>query len=144
MGYVERNTWAQVIATVGGLVVYAAIILPQLGGTPVGRIDWAWPMVWVIVGAIVASIVGSILWGIGAGMRDPETGSRADQRDREIEWLGARVGQAFLVLGGLAGIVLAMLQVEWFWIGNALFLGFALSSLLGGITRIVVYRRGMP
>jgi NADH:ubiquinone oxidoreductase subunit 6 (subunit J) len=143
MVYAERNTWAQVIATVVGLVVYVGIVAPQLGTTAVAEIQWAWPMIGVIVGAIVLSIVVSILWGIGAGMRDPDA-SRADQRDREIEWLGGRVGQAFMVLGGLAGIVLAMLEADWFWIGNALFLGFASSSLLDGITRIVVYRRGMP
>jgi NADH:ubiquinone oxidoreductase subunit 6 (subunit J) len=143
MVYAERNTWAQLIATVGGLVVYVAIVAPQLASTSVGEIHWAWPMIWVIGGAIAASIVLSILWGIGVGMRDPDA-SRADQRDRDIERLGARVGQAFMVLGGLAGIVLAMLRADWFWIGNVLFLGFALSSLLDGVTRIVVYRRGMP
>jgi len=144
MGYVERNTWSQVIASAAGTVVYLALVLPQLWSTPVGQIAWQWPMVWTILGAIVVSIVISILWGIGAGMRDPDEEHRADQRDREIEHLGDRVGQAFLVIGGLAALTLAMVQAEWFWIGNAVFFGFFLSAFVGGIARIVVYRRGMP
>jgi hypothetical protein len=141
--YAERNTWSQLVATAAGLIVYAALILPQLSSRPVADIDWMWPMIWVIVGAIVLSILLSIVWGIGAGMRDPEA-SASDQRDRDIERLGGRVGQSLLVLGGLGGIALAMAEAEWFWIGNVLFVGFALSSLLDGITRVVVYRRGMP
>ena len=78
----------------------------------------------------------------GAGMRDPELEQRADQRDREIEWFGDRIGQAFLVLGGLGGLVLAMTRADWFWIGNAIFAGFVLSAILGGIARLVAYRRG--
>lgn len=144
MGYVERNTWSQLIASAAGTAVYLALVLPQLWSTPIGEIAWQWPMVWTIAGAIVVSIVISILWGIGAGMRDPDEEHRADQRDREIEHLGDRVGQAFLVIGGLAALILAMVQAEWFWIGNAVFFGFFLSAFIGGIARIVVYRRGMP
>lgn len=144
MGYVERNTWSQLIASAGGVVVYLALVLPQLWTTPIDEIAWQWPMAWTITGAIVASIVISILWGIGAGMRDPDEEHRADQRDREIEHLGDRVGQAFMVIGGLAALILAMLQAEWFWIGNAIFFGFFLSAFVGGIARIVVYRGGMP
>jgi len=141
MGYAERNTWSQLIASAGGTAVYFAIVLPQLGG-PVDEIDWVWPMVWSLLGAIVGSILLSIVWGIGAGMRDPEEDHRADQRDREIEWFGDRIGQAFMVIGGLAGLILAMVEAHWFWIGNAIFLGFFLSALLGGIARLVAYRRG--
>lgn len=144
MGYAERNTWAQLIGSAGGTAVYLAIVLPQLATTPVSEIDWVWPMIWTIVGAIVVSIVLSILWGIFAGMANPEAGHTADLRDREIEQLGDRVGQAFMVIGGLVALVLAMVEGPWFWIGNAIFLGFFLSSFLGGLTRIVVYRRGMP
>jgi len=142
MSYSERITWSQLIASTIGTAVYLVLVVPQLAHTPVGEIDWVWPMVWTILGAIVLSITISILWGIAAGMLDPEAEHRADQRDREIEQFGDRIGQAFLVLGSLAGLVLAMVRADWFWIGNALFLGFFLSALLGGIARLVAYRRG--
>jgi hypothetical protein len=75
-------------------------------------------------------------------MRDPDA-SLLDQRDREISRMGDRVGQAFGVIGGLVALALAMLEADWFWIGNAIFLGFFLSAFLGGIAQIIVYRRGL-
>ncbi|QIM18255.1 hypothetical protein G7066_05575 [Leucobacter coleopterorum] len=143
MVYAERNTWSQLIATVAALVTYLTIIVPQLGTTAVGDIQWAWPMIGTIVGAILLSILLSIIWGILSGARSHEKPT-LDQRDRDIERLGSRVGQAFLVLGGVGGIALSMLQIDWFWIGNTLYLGFALSSLLDVTTRVVSYRRGLP
>lgn len=144
MGYAERNTWSQLIASAAGTAVYLVIVLPQLFSRPVDEIDWAWPMIWTILGAIVVSIVVSIVWGIVAGMVNPDEDHKADRRDREIEWLGDRVGQAFMVIGGIVALLLAMVEGAWFWIGNAIFFGFFLSAFLGGLTRLVVYRRGMP
>ena len=142
MGFGERTIGAQLIASAGGTVVYVALVLPMLATTPVDEIEWVWPMIWTIVGSIAASIVLNIGWGIVAGARDRETGKASDQRDREIRWFGDRIGQAFLVLGGVAGLLLAMLDADPFWIGNALFLGFFLSAFIGGSARLIAYRRG--
>lgn len=144
MVYAERNTWAQVIASVLGTAVYLVIVVPQLFQRPVDEIDWVWPMVWTIAGAIVLSIVLSIAWGMVAGMRDPDEEHTTDQRDRDIERFGDRVGQAFMVIGSLAALILAMVEADWFWIGNAIFLGFFLSSVLGGFARLGAYRTGIP
>ena len=142
MAYMERTIWAQLFASVIGLVVYLALIVPQLITTPVGEIAWVWPMVGTIAGGIVLSIVLSIAWGIVARMRDPELEHTADQRDREIERFGERVGQGFLAIGAIGALILAMVEAPWFWIGNALFLGFFLSAVLGGMARLGAYRRG--
>ncbi len=142
MGYSERNIWSQLLASLGGTIVYLAIVLPQLFSTPVAEINWVWPMVWTIGGAIVVSIAISIGWGMITGARDPEAGHSVDQRDREIEWFGDRVGQAFLVFGALGALVLAMVRADWFWIGNTVFLGFFLSAFLGGLARLGAYRQG--
>ncbi|SNS46899.1 hypothetical protein SAMN06309944_0393 [Micrococcales bacterium KH10] len=142
MGYAERNTWVQLVTSLIGTVVYLAIIVPQLARGRVEEIEWGWLMLWTILATIAASIVLSIVWGIIAGLRNPDEEHRADQRDREIEWFGERIGQAFLVIGGLAALLLTALEVHWFWIGNAIFLGFSLSAFLGGTARLVAYRRG--
>lgn len=142
MGYAERITWVGLIASVGGVIVYIVLVAPQVARVPVDEIDWVWPMVWTILGAIVASILLSIGWGMVAGARDPSIEHRADQRDREIEWFGDRVGTAFTVIGSLGALILAMVQAPWFWIGQAIFFGFFLSAFVGGIARLVAYRRG--
>jgi hypothetical protein len=33
--------------------------------------------------------------------------------------------------------------VDWFWIANTMFAGFALSAFVGGIASVVAYRRGL-
>lgn len=143
MGYAERNVWSGLVTSVVVLGVYLALIAPQFGDRPVGEIAWQWPMALCILGGIVATIVLSILWGIVAGMRDPNEKHRSDIRDRDIERMGDRVGRAFTVIGGLAALVLAMTDAEPFWIGHAIFLGFFLSALLGGVAQVIAYRRGL-
>ena len=144
MVYQERNTWVGMIVTVVAIAAYVVIVLRQAAGGPLTDVDWAPIMLWTIGASIVASIVISIVWGIAVGLGDPDGASRTDQRDRDISQLGDRIGQAFLVLAGLAGIVLCAVEADWFWIANTLFLGFALSALVGSVARLIVYRVGMP
>ncbi|KZE88507.1 hypothetical protein [Microbacterium sp. TNHR37B] len=143
MGYAERNVWSGLGASLLGVAVYAAIVAPQLGRAPVEAIGWQWPMVACVGGALILAILVSIVWGILAGLRDPETEHRADVRDRDIERMGDRVGRAFTVLGALTALVLAMVDAPAFWIGHAIFLGFFLASSLGSIAQLVAYRRGL-
>ena len=64
------------------------------------------------------------------------------QRDREIEHFGDRVGQSFLTIGGIAALILAMVDAAHFWIGVTLFTGFFLSAFVGGLARLGAYRAG--
>ncbi len=143
MVYEERNTWVGLVVSVIGIAVYVIVVLQQAGGGPLTDVVW-WPiMLWTIVGSIVASIVISILWGIFAGMRDPDGVGKSDVRDRDISRMGNRVGQAFMVIAGLGVIVLCAIEADWFWIANTMFFGFFLTAFLGGIASVIAYRRGM-
>jgi hypothetical protein len=141
--YEERNIWAGLIVSVIGVSVYVVLVLQQSGGGPVTDVDWVPLMLWTIGGSIVAAILVSVVWGIIAGMRDPDGVGKSDQRDRDIAQMSMRVGQAFLVIAGLGVIVLCAVRAEWFWIANTMFFGFALSSIVGGIASVVAYRRGL-
>ena len=143
MVYEERNTWVGLIVSVIAMTVYVIVVLQQAAGGPLTDVVW-WPiMLWTIVGSIVASIVISILWGIFAGMRDPDgVGTSRHARPRHRA-LGSRVGQAFMVIAGLGVIVLCAFEADWFWIANTMFFGFFLTAFLGGIASVIVYRRGM-
>lgn len=144
MSYAERKSWSTLLATLVGLIVYLVLIVPQLTTTAVGAIDWFWPMLWTITGAIVLSIVISIVWGIIAGARNPHERALEDVRDTDIAWLGSRIGQAFLVIAMVGGLILCALRTDWFWVANTLYLGFAISGIADGVTRAVAYRVGMP
>src|SRR6188768_3786210 len=126
MVYEERNTWVGLIVSAIGMTIYVIVVLREAGAGPLTDVVW-WPiMLWTIGASIVVSIVVSILWGIFAGMRDPDG-----------------VGQAFLVIAGLGVLVLCAFEADWFWIANTMFFGFSLSAFVGGVASVIAYRRGL-
>lgn len=143
MVYEERNAWVSLVVTIVAMTAYVIAVTTSAADGPLDAVEW-WPlMAWTIGGSIVASIVLSILWGIVAGVRDPDGVGRSDQRDRDIARLGSRVGQWLLVVAGIGVLVLCAFEADWFWIANTMFFGFALSAAIGGVVSVVAYRRGL-
>lgn len=141
MSYEEKGTWIYLAVSIAGYGVYLSLLLPQLAsGIAVEDVDYVAPMLWTIGGAIVAAIAGRILVEIVF----PSESTKGDVRDREIDRLGTRVGGSFVVIGALGALVLSMVEADWFWIANVVYLCFVLSALLESITRLVAYRRGVP
>ena len=141
MSYEEKGVWVFLVIAVAGYGVYLGLVLPQLAAAAsVDEVDWVVPMLWTIGGAIVAAIVGRILVEIVS----PSDSTRGDVRDKEIDRLGERVGNSFIVIGGVGALVLAMLDADVFWIANVLYLGFVLAGILASITKLVAYRKGVP
>jgi hypothetical protein len=141
MSYEEKGVWVFLVIAVAGYGVYLGLVLPQLAaGASVDEVDWVVPMLWTIGGAIVAAIIGRILVEIVS----PSDSTRGDVRDKEIDRLGERVGNSFIVIGGVGALVLAMLDADVFWIANVLYLGFVLAGILASITKLVAYRKGVP
>ena len=137
MSYEEKSSWIMGALAVVSLTVYLAITLGQGATMPLTETPYVATMLWTIGGSIVVSILIHI--GIGLFSRD----RKKDQRDREFYNFGERIGNGLLVVGALAAMVLAWLEVDWFWIANALYLGFSLSAVLGSIAKLVAYRRGI-
>ena len=141
MSYEEKGTWVYLVIAVVGYTVYLSLVLPQvIGGVAVEDVDYVPVMLWTIGGAIVATIV----LRIGVEIVFPSESTKGDVRDKEIDRLGTRVGSSFVVIGALGALVLSMIEADWFWIANVIYLCFVLSALLESITRLVAYRRGVP
>jgi hypothetical protein len=141
--YEERNAWVGLFVTLIAIGGYVVVILQRAGSSPLTDVDWFPVMLWTIGIGIAATIVISILWGMLAGAREPEGIGKSDIRDRDINQMGGRVEQAFVVIAGLGVIVLCALGADVFWIANTMFLGFAVSTIVGGIARVIAYRRGL-
>lgn len=135
MSYEEKSSWVLGVLAVASLTVYLAITLSQAAIMPLTETPYVATMFWTIIGSIVVSIIVSI--GIGL------FGHKKDQRDREFYNFGERVGNGFLVAGALAAMIMAWLELDWFWIANVLYLGFTLSAILASIAKLVAYRRGL-
>ncbi len=143
MVYEERNTWSALIVTVITTIAYVIVVVHAAEGGALTDVEW-WPiMAWTIGVSIVATVVVSVLWGFIAGMFDPDSVGTADQRDRDISRIGDRVGQSFMVIGGLGVIILSAFEADTFWIANTMFFGFALAAIVGGIASVIAYRRGL-
>ena len=141
MSYEEKGTWVYLVVSVIGYAVYVFLVLPQLlSGIPVDEIDYVPAVFWTIGGSIVGAIVLRILVEIVV----PSGGTRGDVRDKEIDRLGERVGKAFLVIGAIGALVLALLEGGYFWIANVVYLCFVLSAILSSVTKVIVYRKGVP
>lgn len=139
MTYEERGTWVYLVVVLGTYGVYLGIVLGQLGTTPVADIDYVGPLLWSIGISIASSIVLRIL----VEMVTPRANQRTDDRDRDISHTSERLGTWPLIAGALGALVLAILRVDYFWIANALYLGFAAQAVVTSIIRIGLYRRGL-
>lgn len=143
MVYEERNKWSSLVVTLITTVAYVIVVVQAADGKALTAVEW-WPiMAWTIGISVVASVIVSVLWGVIAGIFDPDGVGTSDQRDRDISRMGDRVGQSFMVIGGLGVIVLSAFEADTFWIANTMFLGFALSAIVGGVASVIAYRRGL-
>jgi hypothetical protein len=138
MSFEEKNTWVYALVSVGAFAAYLVTILGRAQGVPVSEVPYVGAMLWSIGAAIVASIVGRIVIAVVW----PRDADRTDQRDKEIYRFGEYVGQWFVAIGAVAALVLAMVEVDHFWIANELYLAFVLSALLSSAAKLVAYRRG--
>ncbi|WP_409490311.1 hypothetical protein [Amycolatopsis sp. cmx-11-12] len=138
MALEEKRVWIMLVVTVCAYAVYLIVVLGRASSGTLVEVPYVAPLLWTIGAAIVASIV----LHIAAALISPKDAGRKDQRDREIGRFGEHVGQSFVVIGGVAALVMAMAELDHFWIANTVYLAFVLSSLLGSIAKIAAYRWG--
>jgi hypothetical protein len=136
----EKRAWIRLVVSVIAYVAYAIIVVGRADGRPLPDVPYAAALLWSVGAAIAASIVIEIALGVF----NPRASRATDERDREIGRLGDQTGQAFVVIGALAAMLMAMADWDRFWIANVIYLCFALSAVLGGITKIIVYRGSLP
>ncbi|MFD7099040.1 hypothetical protein [Streptomyces xanthophaeus] len=134
----ERRAWTMLVVTVVAYLVYLGVVLGPSAGTALAETPYRAALLWTVGGAIAASILLHVL----VTAFSPDCENTKDQRDREIHRFGEYVGQSFVVVGAVAGLVLAMAGAAPFWIANAIYLAFVLSAVLSSVAKIVAYRFG--
>jgi hypothetical protein len=132
----ERRAWIRLVVAVAAYGAYVAVVTAGTDGGPLTGAPYGAALLWSVGGAVVASILAETV----LGGRD----RAIDVRDREIGRAGERTGTSFVVIGAVAGMLMAVAGWDRFWIANVIYLCFVLSAVLGGVTRVVLYRRGMP
>jgi hypothetical protein len=140
MTHEEKRAWIMLVVTAVTYCTYLAVVVGRAGGGPLSRAAYADALLWTVGGAILTAIVAEI----GISVVSPRASRVTDVRDREIGRLGEYTGQAFVVIGAVSAMLMAMAGWDRFWIANVIYLCFALSSVLGSVTKIAAYRWGLP
>jgi hypothetical protein len=149
MPFEEKLTWVNLLVSVVVPAVYFARVLGQLGEVAVPDIAYQRPMLIAVGVSIVLTIVGTIVMAIGTGISSELSGrhaakdiDRKDERDAHIGRRGELVGYYVASVGAIGVMALTMLEYDYFWIANALYLSFVAASLVSGVVKLVAYRRG--
>jgi hypothetical protein len=136
MTFLEKSNWVVIIVALPTLLAYAALVVPRVLDGPIAEVPWVEPMIAAIGAFVVANVLGNVV----AAASNPGEADMNDERDREIDRYGERVGNWLLVAGSIAGLVLAMTRADHFWIANAIFLGGIAGAVLSSVTKIAAYR----
>lgn len=133
----ERRSWIYIVTSVLAYAGYLWWILTH-AADPLTSTAYQKPLLVSIGIAIAVNVVAEIVLAM---VKPVET--LMDVRDKEIRQIGDFTGSAFVVIGALGGLLLALAEKDYFWIANAIYLGFVLSAVLGSMTKIGLYRAGM-
>ena len=140
MAQEEKVAWIGLVVGLVTGVVYTAVLLSRAAGGPLVETPYVDAMLWSVgIGVIVTAVVTIVV-----AVLTRRDGHGTDVRDRQISARAEHTARAVLVVAGLGALVLAMLEADHFWIAHALFVGFYLSAVLEGITKVALYRGGVP
>jgi hypothetical protein len=148
MPMAERTVWVYLVAVVVTSGTYVALMVSRLLAHPVAEISWVRPMLWTlgtsIVGTVLGTIGATVVGAVRIERRRVGGGAElaSDVRDAEISGYGERASMGVLGVGLGATLVLAMLDLDTFWIGNLLFLCGVVGAIVEATTKIRLYRRG--
>jgi MFS family permease len=149
MPFEEKMTWVSVVVGLLVPVTYFAVVLPQLSDTAAAEIAYQPPLVISVVASIVLMIAGAIAMAVATAIGAEITGTgsvddidRSDERDIQISRRGDVVSYYVASVGAVGALILTMLEYDYFWIANTLYLSFAVASVVAGIVKLRAYRRG--
>lgn len=157
MSFEEKTTWVSAAVTVIVTAWYTSVVGGLMGGVPVAQVAYQKPLLIAVGATIVMTVVGAIVTAIGTAIGSAVTAEitgersvedavadigRSDERDKDINRRGELLGYYVSSAGVVGVLALAMLRYDQFWIANALYLSFALGTLVASVAKIVTYRRG--
>jgi hypothetical protein len=135
MAFEEKRAWLAGVVAAISYLVYLAVMVVRSRGVPVTDTAYVGPLLVVIGTGVLVTIAGVIV----LGLQSPDEAGQADERDREIDRLGTRVAQSFVVIGSVAALIMALVEWDHFWIANVLVLGFFLSAMCEAVTKVAAY-----
>jgi amino acid transporter len=117
---------------------YFAVVLGPVAGSPAREIAYTALMgVATVALTFLAAVSHIVLAIVFRSQVDAH-----DERDRLIDLRSTRVAAYILAAGVFAGIGLAVVQADRFWIAQALIAALVVAEITDGIVKVALYRRG--
>ncbi|HEY8169803.1 MAG TPA: hypothetical protein VIH24_01735 [Candidatus Limnocylindria bacterium] len=138
MSYEEKGQWVYLVVTSIAYGVYVVLVITSAGASPLPEVDYQ-P---ILLGTIGAAIVASIIGRIAIEMIGPSESHTEDVRDRDIGRLGEYRAGLVLGIGMAVPFIMALAEVDWFWIANAMYLVYVTQAIVGAVIKLIAYRRG--
>src|SRR3989304_6038535 len=135
MSFEEKGTWIPAVVPAGAYLAYLTLLSGRAETVPLADVSYVSTMLWTIGIVVALSIVGHIAVAISK----PSEADKRYARDREIYRFGEYMGGIGLRIP--PGLTVA--EFAHFWIANAIFLLFVVSSTTSSVVKIVAYRRGL-
>ena len=141
MTFQEKSalTMTAILVVVFGM--YFALVLGPVAGAPAPAREFAFTALMILASVVVTILAAATHIVLAIVFRSQVNAH--DERDRLIDLRSTRVAAYILAAGVYAGIGLSVVQVERFWIAQALIAALVIAEITDGVIKVVLYRRGV-
>lgn len=138
MSFREKNAWIFGGSVLLAFALYVLVILGRAGDGPLVEVAYVVPMLWAIGGVVLVNVLASVI----VSLPQPQQIERTDERERLIARHADAVGLWVLSVLVLGALCLAMAECPQFWIAQAIYFAFVVSSLASTAATLLAFRRG--
>lgn len=149
MPFEEKLTWVSLVVAIAVPIAYFSVVLGRLQRAPADEVAYQWPLIVAVAASVVLMIVGAIVMAIATAAAAEITGKgsiadidKKDERDIHIAHRGELAGYYACSVGVVAALVLTLLESDYFWIANAIYVGFIAAGVVSAAVKLRAYRRG--
>lgn len=139
MTFQEKSTLTMTAIMVLVYGWYFTLVLGPIAGSPAREVAYTGLMVAVVVLLAILAAASHVVLAIAFRSQ----ANADDERDRLITLRSGEIAGYILAVGVCAGIGLAMMQSDTFWIAQALIGALVLAEVSKGVSKLVLYRRGL-
>lgn len=139
MTFQEKSTLTMTAIMVLVYGWYFTLVLGPIAGSPAREVAYTGLMVAVVVLLVILAAASHVVLAIAFRSQ----ANADDERDRLITLRSGEIAGYILAVGVCAGIGLAIMQSDTFWIAQALIGALVLAEVSKGVSKLVLYRRGL-
>lgn len=124
--------------------IYVVAMARELATTPASAIPYQGPVLVAVVLFVVLFVVGISAIAIHAAISERRSDvDEEDERDKLINLRGDQISNTVVTLGSVAVLGLVMVEVDYFWIAQAILAVIVGASIIRWISVLIYDRRGI-